>query len=161
MEHKCRYALSNLLNSRGKNSVLFDNHTTINYVWITNLNVRLKHRKTDYTFLRYYGKYIWPIHNQELMDIFKKPSIVHKIKRRKLEWKGHACRKLNSMIKRVLQENPRSKRPPGRPKLQWEYDIRKDFLKGENLGDQDWKGIVENKEEGKRICITAKWSQKP
>lgn len=44
-------------------------------------------------------------HNQELMDIFKRSNIVNEIKRRKLEWAGHAYKKQNFMIQRVIQEN--------------------------------------------------------
>jgi len=67
-------------------------------------------------------------HNQELIDIFKRPSIVNEIKRSRLEWTGHACRKQNAMLQKVLQEDPRSKRPLGRPRLRWEDGIRKHFL---------------------------------
>lgn len=75
-------------------------------------------------------------HNRGLMDKFKKPNTVNEIKRNKLEWASYARRKRYSMIQRVLQENPRSKRPLGSPRLRWENGIRKDFLNvtGENFG---------------------------
>lgn len=86
--------------------------------------------------------------------------IVNKIKRSKLERGGHACRKRNSMRHRVLQENARSERPLGRPRLRWVDSIEKDFprLRRENYGGQDWKEIAENKEEWKRICSITRWS---
>lgn len=36
----------------------------------------------------------------------------------------YACKKQHSNIRRILQENPRSKRPLVRPKLRWEYATR-------------------------------------
>jgi len=65
---------------------------------------------------------------KELIEIFNRPNIVNKIKRSKLVCVGHACRKQNLMIQRVLQENPMSKRLLGRSMLRWEDGIRKDFL---------------------------------
>jgi hypothetical protein len=102
-------------------------------------------------------------HNQELMEIFNRPSIVNEIKRSKLEWAGHVCRKQDSMVQRVLQENPRSKRPLGRPRLRWEDRIKKDFLnaRGVDYGDMDWKVAAEDREEWGRICSMARWSQRP
>lgn len=61
-------------------------------------------RKTVYTCLR--GR----------MDLFDKPSIVNEIKQSKLEWA------------KSVPKNPSSKSQLGRPRLRWEYGIRKDFL---------------------------------
>lgn len=44
-------------------------------------------------------------------------SMFKEIKRRKLEWAGHVWRKPDAMTKMVLQENPRGKRPLGRPRM--------------------------------------------
>jgi len=43
------------------------------------------------------------IHNQELTELFNRPNIVNEIKRSKLKWSGHAVRKKDSMVQRVLQ----------------------------------------------------------
>jgi len=82
---------------------------------------------------------------------------VNEIKRSKLEWAGHMCMKQNSMIKKMLQENPRNKRPLGRPRLRWKNCVRKDFLNiaEEDNGHRDWKEVAENK-EWKRICCMAR-----
>lgn len=89
------------------------------------------------------------------MEIFNRPNILNEIKRSKLEWAGHACRKQNSMAQRVLQENPRSKRPLGRPRLCWEDVIRKDFLNvgEENYGDLDWKEATKKKKNEKGFVL--------
>lgn len=62
------------------------------------------------------------------------------------------------MVQRVLQENPRSKRSLGKPRLSWEDEIRKDFLnvRGENY--RHGKETAENKKEWKRFCNRTRWS---
>jgi len=102
-------------------------------------------------------------HNQELTELFNRPNIINEIKRNKLEWAGHAVRKQDSMVQRVLQENPKRKRPLGRPRLRWEDGIKKDFLSagGAEYNHMDWKEVAENREEWERICSMARWSQRP
>jgi len=62
------------------------------------------------------------------------------------------------MIKKVLQENPRNKRPLGSPRLRCEDGIKKDFLNimGEDNGNRDRKEVAENREECKRTCRIAR-----
>lgn len=81
------------------------------------------------------------------MNIFNRPHIANEIKLGELEWAGHACRKQNAMVQRVLWENPRSKRPLDRLRLRWKDGIKKDFLntRSENYEDLDWKEAAENK----------------
>ncbi|VVC35167.1 Hypothetical protein CINCED_3A018104 [Cinara cedri] len=59
-------------------------------------------------------------HNEELYDLYSRLHIVKEIKRKRLEWAGHVWRKHDAMTKTVLQENPRGKRPLGRPRMRWE-----------------------------------------
>lgn len=77
-------------------------------------------------------------HNQELLEIFNRPSIVNDIKRNKLEWAGHVCGKQDTMAQ-MLQENLRNKRPLDKPRLRWEHGIKKDFLnaRGVDYGGMD------------------------
>jgi len=58
------------------------------------------------------------------------------------------------MVQRVIQGNPRSKRPLGRSRIRWDDGIRKDFLnaRGGDYGDMDWKEAVKNIKEWGRIC---------
>jgi len=101
-------------------------------------------------------------HNKELTELFNRPNIINEIKRSKLEWARHAVRKQDSMVQRVLQENPKRKRQLGRPRLRWEDEIKKDFLSagGAEYDHRDWKEVAENK-EWERICSMARWSQRP
>ncbi|KAL4085374.1 hypothetical protein QTP88_027233 [Uroleucon formosanum] len=59
---------------------------------------------------------ICPIHKKD-------DKKVKEIKR--LEWAGHVRRKPNAITKTALQENPRGKRPLGRPRMRWEDCVKK------------------------------------
>jgi len=48
-------------------------------------------------------------HIQDLKDLFKRSDIVNEIKRNKLEWAGHVCRKQNSMVKKCLKKTQEAK----------------------------------------------------
>lgn len=84
--------------------------------------------------------------NQELSEVSNRPSTVNEIERSKLEQAGHVCRKQDSIVQRVIQENPSSKRPLGRPRLRREDGIKKDFLnaKGVDYEVVDWKEAAED-----------------
>jgi len=59
------------------------------------------------------------------------------IKRRKLQWAGHAWRSQNELIKAVLEQNPSGKRTLGRPKTRWQDLVKEDvYLLG---GGVDWE----------------------
>jgi len=58
--------------------------------------------------------------------MYNRLDIVNELKRKRLEWAGHMWRKPDAMINTVLQENPRGKRPLGRPRMRWEDCVKKD-----------------------------------
>lgn len=91
------------------------------------------------------------------MELFNRLNIINEIKRSKLKWAGHACRKNDSMVQRVLQKNPRKNRPLGRPRLRWEDGIKKVFLsvRGVDYEDMDWKEVAENREEWVKMVLKA------
>jgi len=62
-----------------------------------------------------------------------------------LEWAGHVWRKPDAIIKTVLQENPRGKRPLGRPRLRWEDCVKKDVA--DLYPDEDWHMLAQNCDE--------------
>ena len=64
--------------------------------------------------------------NTELEILFQNTTITEVIKRRRLQWAGHAWRSQNELIRAVLEQNPRRKRPLGRPKTRWEDSVKKD-----------------------------------
>jgi len=50
-----------------------------------------------------------------------------------------------------------------KPRIRLEDGIKKDFLSARAVDyeDMDWKEVAENREEWRRICSMARWSQKP
>ena len=56
------------------------------------------------------------------------PNIVRVIKSRRMRWVGHVARvRERRGAYRVLVEKPEGKRPLGRPRRRWEYNIRMDL----------------------------------
>jgi len=50
-------------------------------------------------------------HNEELEELFQRPNIANEIKKRKLSWAGHAWRRVGSIVRTTIEENPVGKRP--------------------------------------------------
>jgi len=93
--------------------------------------------------------------NKEIEELFQKPNILNIIQSRRLQWAGHAWRSQNPLLHVVLTENPKGKRPFGRPRLRWEDVIKKDV---EALnGGPDWKAKAADRESWRSGCLTG-WS---
>jgi hypothetical protein len=66
------------------------------------------------------------LHNDELQSLFQRPDVLKEIKKRWLVWAGHVWRNHDSLIRRVIEENPVGRRPLGRPRLRWEDCVKRD-----------------------------------
>jgi hypothetical protein len=76
------------------------------------------------------------LHNEELHNLYGSASIIRMIKSRKMIWTRHVARmgeKRNAY--RVLVGTPEGKRPLGRPRYRWYYNIKVDL---EGIG---WNGM--------------------
>lgn len=93
--------------------------------------------------------------NEELQNLFQRSCISNEIKKRRLLWAGHAWRKKDAMINTVIGEEPKGKRPLGRPRLRWEDCVKKD-VKEVDPG-ANWREIAENRISWREICF-AGWS---
>jgi len=68
------------------------------------------------------------LHNEELNDLYSSSNIVRVIKWRGMRWVGHvACMGESRGVCRVLVRKPEGKRPLGRPRHRWEYNIKMDI----------------------------------
>jgi hypothetical protein len=85
------------------------------------------------------------LHNEELRDLYSSPSIIRIMRSRWLRWAGHVTRmgeKRNAY--RLLVGKPERKRPLGRPRRRWVYNIRMDL--GEvGWGDVEWIGLAQDR----------------
>ncbi|VVC33281.1 Hypothetical protein CINCED_3A001703 [Cinara cedri] len=88
--------------------------------------------------------------NENLNQLFNKPSLRHFLVKKRLEWAaGHIWRAEGSLIKKVAEDKLTGKRPRGRP-WQKRYDRRKRSKKVNPLLDmrpaldrERWKSILE------------------
>ena len=65
------------------------------------------------------------LHNEELNDIYSSQNIVRMRKSRIMRWAGHVVRMgEKGDVYRVLVGKPERKRPLGRPRHRWEYNIK-------------------------------------
>jgi hypothetical protein len=68
------------------------------------------------------------LHNEELNDLYCSPNIVRVIKSRRMRWAGHVTiMGEERAVYRVLVRKPEGKRPLGRPRRRWVYNIRMDL----------------------------------
>jgi hypothetical protein len=85
------------------------------------------------------------LHNEELHNLYTSPIIIRIIKSRRMRWAGHLARmgeKRN--VYRLLVGKPEGKRPLGRPRHRWMYNIKMDLLEiGVNV--VDWIGLAQDK----------------
>jgi hypothetical protein len=80
------------------------------------------------------------LHDEELCDLYSSPSIIRIIKSRRKRWSGLVARmgrKRNGHM--LLVGKPQGKRPLGRQRLRWLYNIKTDL--GE-IGLGVWTGLV-------------------
>ena len=92
------------------------------------------------------------LHNEELNDLYCSPNIVRVIKSRRMRWAGHVARmEEGRVVHKVLMGKPEGKRPLGRPRRKWGYNINMDLqelLRGcgnwiELAQDRDrWRTVV-------------------
>jgi hypothetical protein len=67
------------------------------------------------------------LHNEELHNLYSSLSIIRIIKSRRMRWAGHVARmgkKRN--VYGLLVGKPEGKRPLGRPRRRWIYNIKMD-----------------------------------
>ena len=70
-------------------------------------------------------------------------------------WAGHAWRKKDAIINTVIKEDPKGKRPLGRPRLRWEDCVKREVKEVDPR--TNWREIAENRIRWREICFTG-WS---
>ena len=85
------------------------------------------------------------LHNEELNDLYSSPNNVRVKKSRRMRWAGHVARMGEKRgVYRVSVGKPEGKRPLGRHRRGWEYNIKMD-LQEVGCGTMDWVELAQNR----------------
>jgi hypothetical protein len=77
------------------------------------------------------------------------------IKSRKMRWAGHAaCMGMNMIAYRIFVGKPKRKRPQGRSRRRWDYNIKMD-LSETGWGFMDWIHLAPDRDQWKALANTA------
>jgi hypothetical protein len=69
------------------------------------------------------------LHNEDLRDLYSSPNIIIMIKSRRMRWAGLVVRVVEKgNTYRLLVGKAKGKKPLGRPRLRWVYNIKTDLL---------------------------------
>jgi hypothetical protein len=86
------------------------------------------------------------LHNEELNDLYPSPSIVRVIKSRRMRWAGHVAHIGEGRgVYRVLVGKPGGRRPLGRPKHRWEFNIKL-YHQEVVCGSMDWIVLAQDRD---------------
>ena len=92
-----------------------------------------------------------PLHNEQLNDLYCSPNIVRVIKWRRMRWAGHVARIGEERgVYRVLVGKPEGKRPLGRPRYRWMFNIRM-YLQVVGYGYMYWIGLAQDRERWRTL----------
>jgi hypothetical protein len=96
------------------------------------------------------------LHNEGLKNLYSLPNIVRVVKSRRMRWAGHVARMGEERrVHRVLVGKPERKRPLGRPRRRWEYNIKMDLLEGGG-GRGNWMELAQDRDGWRALVSTVK-----
>ena len=91
------------------------------------------------------------LHNEELNDLYSSPNNVRVIQSRRMRWAGHVARMGEERgAYRLFVGKPEGKRPLGRPRRRWLYNIRMD-LQEVGCGYVDWIGLAQDRDRWRTL----------
>ncbi|KAL4147798.1 hypothetical protein QTP88_002147 [Uroleucon formosanum] len=92
--------------------------------------------------------------NQELKEELNIVTVNGFIKSQRIKWLGHVMRRnTDALIKVALNWKPEGRRPRGRPWKRWVDVVEKDL---EDLGAQNWREIVQDRDKWGDLVMAAK-----
>jgi len=91
------------------------------------------------------------LHNEELNDLNCSPNIVRVIKSRRMRWAGHVARMVDRrVIYRVLVGKTEGKKPLGRSRRRWDFNIKMD-LQEVGCGGTDWIELAKDRDRWRAL----------
>jgi hypothetical protein len=92
--------------------------------------------------------------NQELKEELNIVIVNGFIKSQRIKWLGHVMRRNKDALTKVaLNWKPEGRRPRGRPRKRWMDVVEKDL---EDLGAQNWREIVQDRDKWDDLVMAAK-----
>jgi hypothetical protein len=96
------------------------------------------------------------LHNGELHSLYSSPNIVRVIRSRRMRGAGHVARMGEGRgVYRVLVGKPEGKRPLGRPRRRWEYNIKLD-LREIGIDGTNWIQLAQDRVQWRAFVNTVK-----
>jgi hypothetical protein len=86
------------------------------------------------------------LHEEELNEMYSLPNIVRLVKSRRIRWAGHVARMGGDRgVHRVLVGRPEGKRPLGKPRRNWEDNIKMDICEIGG-GREEWLDLAQDRD---------------
>ena len=100
----------------------------------------------------------WRIrHNAELRELTGLSPITSFIRAQRLRWAVHVARLPDdSLVKRVSMSRPLGRRPPGRPRLRREDNVRSDLALLGVADPADWRQHAQDRQQWRLLVLAAK-----
>jgi hypothetical protein len=96
------------------------------------------------------------LHNEELNDLYSLPNIVRVVNSRRMRRAGHVARMGEDRgVHRMLVGKPEGKRPLGRPRRRWEYNIKM-VLQNVGGGRGDWMELAQDRDRWRALVVTVR-----
>jgi len=101
------------------------------------------------------------LHNEELNDLHSSPNIVRVIKSKRTRWARHVERMGDRRgVYRVLVGRPEGKRPLGRLRHRWKYNIKME-LQEVGCGGMDWIDLAQDRYRWRALVNAVRSLQVP
>jgi hypothetical protein len=94
------------------------------------------------------------LHNEELRNLYSSPSIIRRIKSRRMRWAEHVARMGEKRIaRRIKVGTPEGKRQLGRRRHRWVHNIEMDLREIEWV-DMDWIDLAQDRDQWRALVNT-------
>jgi hypothetical protein len=100
------------------------------------------------------------LHNEELSELYSLPNIARVVRSKRMRWAGHVARMGGGRgVYRVVVGKLEGKRPLGRPRRRWEYNIKMD-LQEVGGGCGDWMELAQDRDRFRALVGTVREQKK-
>ena len=97
-----------------------------------------------------------------MREMTEVPLITSTIMAQRLRWAGHVARAdEDRLISQVARGQPEGRRPPGRPRMRWSDNIKKDMTKLGVDDPGDWWDVAQDRGRWKLLVVAAKSHRGP